>query len=77
MNKNVASLVVGFNALASALQKLGGSIGDMAPSTTVIAGGGNHHNTGATGRTTELVRKGNPAISDFRRFVESSRQVPA
>ena len=72
-NENIANLVVGFNVLAKALEKLGVSIGDnMKPSTTVI-NAGKGQNSGSVARSTEFAKLGNPIVSDFRRFVEGAR----
>lgn len=75
-NTNIANLVHGFNTLAIALEKLGVSIKDAPGSTTVINQGGKG-DKGAVARSTEFAKVGNTTISDFRRFVESSRLVPA
>ena len=75
-NKNIANLVGGFNTLAVALEKLGVSIKDSPSNTTVINQGGKG-DKGAVARSTEFAKVGNTTISDFRRFVESSRLVPA
>ena len=76
-NQTMANLVVGFNTLAKALEKLGISVVENGGSTTVINNGNN--NTGSTKASSaaDYARNGNSSISSFRNFIEQSRQTPA
>ncbi len=74
--QNIANLVVGFNTLAKALEKLGVSVAENSGGTTTIING---KSTGPVRASTaaDYANIGNSSISSFRNFIEQSRQTPA
>ena len=72
--QNMANLVLGFNTLAKALEKLGVSVAENPGNTTNVFGSNKSPGPVATGRSSEFAKAGDPTISQFRSFIEQARQ---
>ena len=70
----MANLVLGFNTLAKALEKLGVSVAENPGNTTNVFGSNKSPGPVATGRSSEFAKAGDPTISQFRSFIEQARQ---
>jgi hypothetical protein len=73
-NETLSNLVLGFNTLAKALEKLGVSVAENPGNTTNIFGSNKSPGPVATGRSSEFAKAGDPTISQFRSFIEQARQ---